>query len=436
MSLTQANTPETKSQTGFIINELVEQKLKENLSPFTLLPLTVPQTDMLINYYGKPVSVTTEESKTIRKLARLFNSYAEKGYIPPVTNLNLVIEWGKADAMRQVFFPMLGAYVHAKEFLLGKADEKVLPQKRVFVTGTCIYGKNGVIGKTDKGKTLSLVDPYITPNATYEEYGCIKELEFQDEFHIYEVVEALSRGNFLNGVKADKINFNVPVIPYVLYAKEAISRGIMDENLMGVWVAQLQKRASQLVTYEQSICNGVVVPVDPLYPYLDYICVPQTSIERLSKFLSEKDTWWKRYLDQSPPQKFADFGYASYMKVYYDQLGDKDSARIVYAVEDQTEMQILLGTKRLIDSGCQPKPNEKSRILGLYPFTPVIFPNTEGEANATFFANENGLRAPVEQIFSLCAKFAEPDMIEKAKSAYTAIQANGNAVNTTQFNLV
>lgn len=437
MSFLQENTPKTISQTGLYISELVAQKLSNTEDLLYLSPLTTPDlADTPLSYYGKQISVTTQETKGLRKLSRLFNKLAEQGYIPSITTSNLAIEWGSPDSMRLAFFPLLNSYVHVKEFSLAKTDaeEDNSSQKRVFITGTCMYGKNGVIGKTDKGKTLSLVDPYITPVATYEEFGCITSLEFEDEFHTYEIVEALSRGNILNGIKADKILFNVPVIPYVLYAKEAISRGIMDANLMDLWVGQLKKRASQLVAYEQSICNGKVIPVDPLYPYLDFICNPQTTVEDISKFLSKTDVWWKAYLEENPANKFADFGNASYARVYYDQLGASSSPQVVVAVEDQTEMQILLKVKKLIDSGVFPKLNENSSMIGIYPFTPIIFPDNTGMANATFFTDGIGKRASADDVFDLCAMFADKTLLSKARAAYASIQSAPQS-NDVQFNI-
>lgn len=432
MSFLQEIYPETTSQTGECINELVAQKLGDNLY---LSPLVSSDTSRPLSYYGKPIALTTQETKGIRKLTRLFNQLAENGYIPSITNPNMAIEWGNPDGMRLAFLPLLNSYVHAKEFSLGTTNgQRKENQERIFVTGTCMYGKNGVVGKTDKGKILSLVDPYITPVATYEEYGCITSLEFEDEFHIYEIVEALSRGKILNGLKADKILFNVPITPYALYAKDAISRGIMDVNLMKTWVEQLKKRASQLVSYEQSICNGEVIPIDPLYPYLDSICAPQTTIETISSLLSENDSWWKSYLSQNPATKFSDFGSASYARAYYDQLGTQNSSRIVFAVEDQTEMRILLEVKKLIDNGALPKPSENSSIIGLYPFTPVIFPDSEGVANATFFTDGLGQKAPIQSIFNLCERFAEKELVSKAKAAYSAILSGGQN-NNIRFNI-
>lgn len=432
MSFLQEIYPDTTSQTGECINELVAQKPGDNLY---LSPLVSSDTNQPLSYYNKPIALTTQETKGIRKLTRFFNQLAENGYIPPITEFNMAIEWGNPDGMRLAFLPLLNSYVHAKEFSLGTTNgQRKEKQECVFITGTCMYGKNGVVGKTDKAKILSLVDPYITPVATYEEYGCITSLKFENGFHIYEVVEALSRGNILNGIKADKILFNVPVTPYALYAKDAISRGIMDENLMETWVEQLKKRASQLVAYEQSICSGKVIPIDPLYPYLDLICAPQTTIETISSLLSENDSWWKSYLSQNPATKFSDFGSASYARAYYDQLGTQDSSRIVFAVEDQTEMRILLEVKKLIDNGTLPKPNENSSIIGLYPFTPVIFPDSEGAANATFFTDGFGQKATIQSIFNLCERFAEKELVSKAKAAYSAILSGGQN-NNIRFNI-
>ncbi len=436
MSFLQQNTSSTFTQTGLSINELVSQKVmtSENI-PLYLSPLEANDTKQPLSYYGKPISITTQETKGLRKLSRLFNQLAEQGYIPSVTRPDLAIEWGNADSMRLGFLPIFNSYVHAKEFSVGQeypSNPSTSPE-RLFVTGTCMYGQNGAIGLTNKGKTLSLVDPYITPTATYEEFGCITSLEFESEFHTYEIIEALSRGNILNGLQADKILFNIPVTPYALYAKDAISRGIMDSNLMPLWVNQLKKRALQLITYEQSICKGVVLPVDPLFSYLDFICDSNTTIELIVNALSKQDVWWNMYFQRNSPKTFADIGSASYARVYYDQLCTSSSPKTVIAVEDQTEMRIFLETKKLIESGTLPSPEQRSTLIGVYPFTPIIFPDENGRANATFFSDTAGQKPSISSLFDMCvlAKFAPSSLIEQAQLTYASIQSGNVTASLT-----
>lgn len=436
MSFLQENLETYTNQQGLCMTELVAGNLSVAQGEQYLSPLLNPECGTPLSYYGKPIAITTEETKGLRKLTRLFNKLSSQGYIPNISTENQAIEWGKPDGMRLAFLPLLNAFVHAKEFNLGKEDAESTASKdeRVYVTGTCMYGKNGVIGKTDTGKSLSLVDPYITPTATYEEYGCITSLEFEEDFHIYEVFEALSRGNILNGINADKIFFNVPIVPYVLYAKDAVSRGIMESGLIDEWVQNLKKRAAQLASYEQSICQGKVIPVDPLYPYLDYISAPQTTLADICNMLSKQDAWWKSYLEKVPAQKFADIGSASYARAYYDLLGNNESSRVVIAVEDQTEMRILLELKKLIESGIVPNPNQNSSVIGLYPFTPIIFPDSDGQANATFFCNNPEQNASMDAVFNICARFANKDLVAKAKAAYVGLKSIEQN-NTIQFNL-
>lgn len=441
MSRLQGNLPTTISQNGLYIGELVTENLARmagNGAPLYLAPLIDSTTNQALSYYGKPIAVTTEDTKGLRKLSRLFNQLAAQGDIPIAPSSSVALEWGFPDSMRLAFFPLLGAFVHAKAFSLSNAEAPTtLPgaRERVFVTGTCMYGKDGVVGLTDKQKTLSLVDPYVTPTATYEEYGCITSLNIKDDFHIYEIVEALSRGNILNGIKADTIYFNVPVTPYVLYAKEAISRGIMDQSLLGTWVAQLKKRAGKMIAYEQSICHGRIIPVDPLYSYIDAICDPQMDITSLTGLLSDNDSWWKIYLTLNPPSKFADIGSASYARVYYDLLAFSSGPRTLCAVEDQTEMRILLETKKLIDSKAFPLPDCQNTLLGLYPFSPVIFPDATGQTNATFFADHVGNKQSTDAVFALCRRFADAQLVDKAQMAYTAIQS-GVLGSNYSFNMV
>ena len=429
MSLSQAKNPKTLTQTGLSINELVEQQLTTaGDTPLYLSPLTATNADNQLSYYGKPIALTTQETKGLRKLSRLFSQLAEQGYIPPISSPNLAIEWGNPDSMRLGFLPLFNSYVHAKEFSIGKSSPETSTDSPecVFVTGTCMYGQNGAMGITDKGKMLSLVDPYVTPTATYEEFGCITSLCFEPQFHTYEIIEALSRGNILNGLKAGKVYLNIPITPYALYAKDAMARGIMDGKLMPEWIDQLKKRAKQLITYEQSICTGTVIPIDPLFSYLDFVSNPETTLDMLVDTLSQQDPWWAMYFEKNTPITFADIGSASYARVYYDQLCTSSSPKTVIAVEDQTEMRIFLETKKLIETGTLPSPRQGNRLIGLYPFTPIIFPDKNGCANATFFSDIDGQKPCTSDLFNMCAlaEFTPPAIIQKAQEAYAYLQSD------------
>jgi len=425
MSFLEKNYSNKNTESGLCINDLVARCLSgARGEELYLKPLIDPQTGAALSYYGKPISLTTKETKGLRKLSRLFNSLAQQGIISDTPVPNLAIEWGKSDEMRLAFFPLSNAFVHAKEFSLAKrerAEEKIEPEK-VFVTGTCMYGKDGVTGKTDKGKSLALVDPLQMKEATYEEYGCITDLEYDDEFHPYEVLGALSRGNILNSANANTVYFNVPVSSYVLYAKDAIAKGLMSAPLMKEWVEKLKARASDLIFYEQAVCEGTVIPVDPLYPYLDYISQPETTLDDLSKFLARKESWWAAYLQAEPPESYADIGYGGYVQVYYDLLGKEDIERTVLAVEDQTEMRLFLELKRLIEKGVLQIPNNRASIVGLYPFAPIIFPDGNGVADATFLTSSlqkndsNALR-----LLDISSSFIKTTLAEKAKTAYASI---------------
>ncbi len=110
-------------------------------------------------------------------------------------------------------------------------------------------------------------------------------------------------------------------------------------------------------------------------------------------------------------------------------------SRTLCAVEDQTEMRIFLETKKLIESKAFPAPSDQSMMVGLYPFTPVIFPDADGAANATFFANSVGEPQSTDAIFALCKRFADAKIVDKAHAAYAAIQSGSLGYNFS-FNMV
>ncbi len=445
MSLSENNFSNLAAGSSLFINDLVKDKIVNLSSPFYLQPLTTPAGKPL-SYYDRPIAITTEETKGFRKISRLFSQLAKAGLVPEVSVLNLApnlaIEWGKADAMRLAFLPVANSFVHVKEFSFGKNDMPDIKTaiKRVYVTGTCLFGRQSVTGITTTGKIINPTDPYLLQQASANEDGCISALEFSDKLHSYEVMGGLSRNNLLNQIKADRVYFNVPVAPYIFYAKDMIAENLMAPDLLQIWVDQIELRAEKLIAYEKFLCQGEVIPVDPLYRYRDVICDPQMTLETFAEFLSTQDVWWKTYLEKMPTNRFSDLGYASYVRLYYDLLGDKNCARHLIAVEDQTEMRIFLEVKKLIESGILPKPNERSAMIGFYPFTPLVFPDAEGKADAVFLSERSNFEGVTDLIFHSCQTIFDPQMIERARIAYAdgcnnpyAMSVNVPTLNNVPF---
>lgn len=418
MSFIEKEISGLKAENSLIIKDLVMKKIGGAQSSLYLEPLTTPQGKPLF-YYDKPISVTTEETKGIRKISRLFNRLAKLGVIPEASPANLAIEWGKADGMRLAFLPVGDTFIHAKEFSLNgkEVNERQVDINQVYVSGTCIFGKSAVKATTSIGKILYPADPYLMQREGQDEYGCISSLEFSDNLHTYEVMGALSRGNILNNIGASRVYFNIPITPYIFYAKDMIVANLMAPELLATWVGQVQKRAEQLIAYEKSVCKAEVVPVDPLYAYLDVVCSPETTLETFANLLSKQDEWWRLYLQKSPAKIFSDLGYASYVRVYYELLGNGNSANRVVAVEDQTEMRLFLEVKKLIESGALPQPSKNSSMVGLYPFTPLIFPDENGMADAIFLSDRSNFDGAAEFVFSSVEGVIDKKTIESAKAA-------------------
>lgn len=385
--------------------------------------------DAPLSYHGKAVSLVRDLSpKKYRKLLEVFNHHAGRGALPPLAEAPVIIEWGEADGMRLPFVEMQNgdrkAFIHIKEYELpagavsgrGDAAEK----NRVFVTGTCLFGKHGVAGKTDKGKTLYLCDPYQMRTATPEEYGRMETLDVIEHFHAYEILSPLTRHNVLEMTGPGKVYFNVPHIPYILYAKDAISKGLMNPGLMDEWASTLERRVLDVIAYEQKISSAEIIPVDPLLKYRDAILDPDATVAQLADMIAKDDPWWAKYFEVNPPDSFAALGYGSYVKVYYDALDDESVGELC-VVEDQVEMKILLELKRLVEKNGLPSPAGESRAVGYYPFTGVLFPAPDGKAAATFLSDECGRKDLSGGILAKAAEAFGPDLAERAKSALRGV---------------
>lgn len=392
--------------------------------------------DAPLSYHGKPVSLVRDLSaKKYRKLLEVFNHHAGRGALPPLAEAPAIIEWGEADGMRLPFVEVQQngerkAFIHIKEYELpagaasgrGEAAEK----NRVFVTGTCLFGKHGVAGTTDKGKTVYLCDPYQMRTATSEEYGRMETLDVIEHFHAYEVLSPLTRHNVLEMTGPGKVYFNVPYIPYILYAKDAIDKGLMNPDLMDEWVGKLERRVLDVIAYEQKISSADIIPVDPLLKYRDAILEPGATVAQLADMIAKDDPWWAKYFEVNPPDSFAALGYGSYVKVYYDALDDESVGELC-VVEDQVEMKILLELKRLVEKNGLPSPAGESRAVGYYPFTGVLFPAPDGKAAATFLSDECGRKDLADGILDKAAEVFGSDLAERAKSALRGESARENA---------
>ncbi|MBI2234665.1 MAG: hypothetical protein HYU57_06740 [Micavibrio aeruginosavorus] len=382
--------------------------------------------DAPLSYHNKPVTLVLDHSpKKYRKLLDVFNQHAARGSLPALAEKPVILEWGNADGMRLPFVEVQQgserkAFVHIKEYDLPAGDvsgaSAAAEKTRVFVTGTCLFGKHGAAGTTDKGKTLYLCDPYQMRTATPEEYGRMETLDIIEHFHAYEVLSPLSRHNVLEMVGPDKVYFNVPYIPYILYAKDAIDKGLMNPGLMDEWAEKLEQRIANVIAYEEKISSAEVIPVDPLLKYKDAILEPGATVAQLADMIAKDDPWWAKYFEVNPPDSFAALGYGSYVKVYYDALNDESVGELC-AVEDQVEMKILLELKRLVEKSGLPSPAGESRAVGYYPFTGVLFPDPDGKAAATFLSDVCGRKDLADGILDKAAEVFGSDLAERAKLA-------------------
>ncbi len=377
-----------------------------------------------LTYFGKPVSITTEDNKKIRRMKREFNEKAAAGLLPASENNN-VLEWGEPNGLRTLFNEVAHNdkvnYLHLKEISVGNAvDAKTAPTKRAFVTGSCLFGKSGVSGITNKGHILNLCDPYQMRDATPEQYGKIQKLDCMENFHGYEIQSALSRQGIFEMTSADKIYFNAPYMPYLLYAREAMRRGLMDKDVFDDWTQKLSDRVADIIEYERDVSSAEINAVDPLYKYIELVTDTSLSMENIANKISEDDPWWAAYFANSPPETFADLGYGSYSKVYYDLLNTPEDIEVV-AIEDQVETRILYELASLLKNDVLPQPPGNNRMVGIYPFIQFLGIDADGTATAAFLSEHYGRKDLSSEIFTLAASSVPETIIKRAEASYKKI---------------
>ncbi len=400
--------------TGCSLREIVQSNISDTTAVIDNQPLKLNGNGTSLSFYGREVAVTNVSTKNSRKLTRLFNELAGQGFVPAPKETPLVLHWGQHGSIITPFIELddgkTSVFLNAQKYVpngnSGNNGSKGQQQKEecrkpsaVFVTGTCLFGKHGIAGYTDKGKVLHLTDPAQMKTATNEEYGRVISLDFMDDLHASEIVGPISRQNVLGMANADKVYFNIPVTPYILYARDAIDKGVMDDALLPEWSERIKLRTQELIEYEKNISKAEIIAVDPLYRYFDLAVDKNITLAGLVETMAADDGWWQSHFAANMPERFTDICYASYMKVYYDLMAQEEN-RLVVAVEDQHEMRILLGLKRQIEDQVLPKPPKGSSIVGLYPFSYIVFPDKNGAADPPFLSNQCGRNDLAEEVLA------------------------------------
>lgn len=371
-----------------------------------------------LSYYGKAVSISTTSSKRNRKLKKAIEEEMAAGRLPPGAG-EVIVEWGPLDGPRDRF--LMVEHEGKRNFINVKLKGprakkgKGPGREQVFVTGTCLFGKHGVRATTDRGDTLHLCSPSEMRNATAQTHGVIEDLDFMDGLHGYEVQSTLLRQGALSWCGSEQVFFNAPFIPYVLYGRGALERGLLTRRTFLDYVDRLAARVQDIIDYERGVAECEVVPLDPLYPFLDDLLDTDRSLEDFVRRLVTHDPWWGAYLGDDTVEDFESLGFASYVKVYHDLLsapGDID----LWAVEMQEEMRIMKIAYAAMRDGKLSIPKGNNRTLGLYPFVQVVSPNAEGQCNMAFYSEEYGRRDLAREILERATRSVPKAIVRDAQS--------------------
>lgn len=413
------------------LDSLVQQTIELKASvPLQKEPLM--HNGYAVTAYGDNLCVTTHPDRKARRALNVFNVLAARGFIPPLPENPVVLEWGKPEQMKTQFVKVSkdnrAAYIHAKHYEMSDAADPstiIMPpapaDETLYVTGTCLFGSASALGVTDKGHVLELCNYYEMKYATREEFGVIQQLLIAPGYHGYEVISPLERENVLKMIDADKIYFNVPLGAYLLYGRDAVAKGIMPPELFQPWADAVFDRVEMAVAMERAATRAEIIPVDPLYDCIDDILDLGKDLNSLKSALTAKDSWWGKVFDRTETETFTSLSYASFMKVYYDLLNKtpgKDTH--VVAVESPEEARIFVGLRQLLQEKVIENAKGNKSLSALYPFDVMLYPDATGNSSGPFAsASLLGPRC-VDEIIQGHRSAADDDALHGMAQAHAA----------------
>lgn len=373
-------------------------------------------------YYNKALNITTQPAGKIRRVLETLNALAADNLLP-APNAE-AIEWGNADQMKNAFFSIPQdankIFVHARDIVLDIANSPELqsqePMEKIFVTGSCLFAKDGALGLTDKGQQLGICDPFQMRAATPETTGTIQSFDILPYMHGYEISSPLNRYNLMNMMNPDKVYFNVPVGSYLLYAKDAIKDGLMDKEVFKSWANDVATRAEAVIALEKAATGAEIIAIDPLYKFIPSLMDENITVAELAQEFRSNDPWWDAFFTENPPENFSDLGYGSYTRAYYDLLDMPQNVHVI-AVEHQNEMRIFETTKGIVQRGAVAPPQGNNRLTGLYPFDGVVFPESAGNYPSGFFSNIFGKKSMAETLSKSYGETMDKTLVEKVINA-------------------
>lgn len=362
----------------------------------------------VFKYNGIDTAIGTENTKTVKKIRSRLSELSQNGL-----NIgDLCEEYYMAFCTKGGTIPFLKVsdnLMHVRHTNIGPIGPPAdTGTETKFVTGSCMFGTSGSLGITNKNHVVSLCDQKIWKKFDPAVHGVISELQIGNQLQPYEVATLITRSSCLKKIRPNKIYTNIAHCGYLLYARDLIEAGFMDGNLIKEWDNHINLKKAQLVKLEAKINNCDVIAVDSLIEHKEIITDVQVSKADLAEKLANGCEWWKNYLSHSPPESFADFGHASYIKTYFDLLGP-DATHLV-AVEDQEEQKIFEQLKRSFKFAGT--PNLKSRFTGLYLFGNIISTDAQGQASDLYYADGESRHYLISVMLDCCQNSFKKEQVE------------------------
>ena len=212
------------------------------------------------------------------------------------------------------------------------------PISKAIFTSSCLFD-NGVAGHSKNG-TIP-----ITSTVDMKEIGKYKgtkitNITIPKEFTPSEMISAITRNNtiaHIPGVHAISY-YSMPRVNYLLYGRQLMEYGIMDDAAFQDWVMIVDARQAKVCDLEKAL-NSAVIFGDVL-PYFQLAADTSVTLNDFKQQLSA-DEWWKIKLGDNPDWNWLDINYASYYKDYYNFIQSLPlETEQVIMVENHTETQI------------------------------------------------------------------------------------------------
>jgi hypothetical protein len=270
-----------------------------------------------------------------------------------------------------------------------------------FVTGPCLFSSRMLTAKAEDGSAVNLLHPsrHLTKR--------LATLDARPELSFYELESCVRQARLISdlargwpGLEDYTVTIDVPREQYYAYLLEGLAAGLVDRELMLRWVALVDARFDQVVgcmTGELlSWSRRAGLPEPKIHLAAGFAGLRESllsavseqkapALDELTAELAQRSRIWGQVHQLEPPQNLGELINLSYAVEYVQaQSGGQAGSTMLVAVEDRSELRILLAAQRLsrlLDPGAH------TPMLGLYSLEQVML---AGLDNWSLYLNDPG----------------------------------------------